>query len=95
MAITCTENIDSRQITEGQSAELIYTITGTADEAAAIATLKATAPTVLHNMKRQPVTVEPVHIDTTHPDKCICGLLYPSTPPAKKRGVRSWVGGTI
>jgi hypothetical protein len=71
MAITCTENIDSRQITEGQSAELIYTITGTADEAAAIATLKATAPTVLHNMKRQPVTVEPVHVDTTHPDKCL------------------------
>lgn len=71
MPIVCTENIDSRQITETQSAELLYTITGTADEATAIATLKATAPTVLHNMKRQPVTVEPVHVDTTNPDKCI------------------------
>ncbi len=71
MPITCTENIDSRQITETQSAELIYTITGTADEAAAVASLKAAAPTVLHGMKRQPVTVEPVHVDTTNPDKCI------------------------
>ncbi len=71
MPVICTENIDSRQITETQSAELLYTITGTAEEATAIATLKATAPTVLHDMKRQPVTVEPVHVDTTNPDKCI------------------------
>ena len=71
MPIVCTENIDSRQITETQSAELIYTITGTADEAAAVAALKAVAPSVLHNLKRQPVTVEPVHVDTTNPDKCI------------------------
>ena len=71
MPIVCTEKTDSRQITDTQSAELTYTITGTADEATAIASLKATAPTVLHNMKRQPVTVEPVHVDTTNPDKCI------------------------
>jgi len=31
MAIVCTEKIDSRQITDAQSAELVYTIAGTAD----------------------------------------------------------------
>ena len=36
MAIVCTEKIDSRQLTDTQSAELIYQITGTADEAAAL-----------------------------------------------------------
>jgi len=71
MPIACTENIDSRQIAEGRSAELLYTITGTADEATAIASLKAAAPTVLHNMYRQPVEVEPAHIDTANPDNCI------------------------
>jgi hypothetical protein len=50
---------------------LLYTITGTADEAEALAALKSVAPTTLHGMKRQPVTVEPVHVDTTNPDKCI------------------------
>ena len=71
MAIVCTEKIDSRQLTDTQSAELIYKITGTADEAAALAALKSTAPTVLHGLKRQPVTVEPVHIDTARPDTCL------------------------
>lgn len=73
MPMTITENIDSRQITENQSAELLYTITGTADESEALAVLKTTAPTVLLNMKRQPLTVEPVHIDTTpaNVDQCI------------------------
>ena len=33
MATVCTEKIDSRQVTDGQSAELIYKITGTADDA--------------------------------------------------------------
>ena len=71
MPIVCTEKTDSRQITDTQSAELTYTITGTADEAAAVSALKAVAPSVLHNLKRQPVTVEPVHVDTANPDKCI------------------------
>jgi len=44
MPITCTENIDSRQYTEDQSAELVYTVRGTADETTALSSLKATAP---------------------------------------------------
>lgn len=71
MAIACTEKIDSRQVTDGQSAELIYKITGTADDAAALSSLKSTAPATFAGMKRQPVTVEPVHVDTARPDTCI------------------------
>ena len=71
MAIVCTEKIDSRQVTDGQSAELIYTIAGTADEAAAIAALKAAAPATLGGLKRQPVAIEPVHVDTANPGTCI------------------------
>ena len=71
MSIVCTEKIDSRQLTDGQSAELVYTIAGTADEAAALAALKATAPAALGGLKRQPVSVEPVHVDTSNPGSCI------------------------
>ena len=71
MAIVCTEKIDSRQITDAQSAELLFTIVGTADEAAALAALKATAPAALGGLKRQPVSVEPVHVDTANPGTCI------------------------
>ena len=71
MSIVCTENTGSRQVTDGQSAELVYTIAGTADEAAAIAALKATAPATLGGLKRQPVSVEPVHVDTANPGTCI------------------------
>ena len=71
MSIVCTEKIDSRQLTDGQSAELLYRITGTADEAAAIAALKDAAPLLLHGLRRQPVAVEPVHVDTSNPDRCI------------------------
>lgn len=71
MAVTCTENIDSRQLTDAQSAELTYTIRGTADEAAALASLKATAPATFSGLKRQPVSVEPVHVDTVRADTCV------------------------
>jgi len=71
MATTCTENPDSRQYTDGQSAELVYTVRGTADEDAALASLNGTAPATFHSLVRQPSTVEPVHIDTANPDGCI------------------------
>ena len=68
MAIVCAERMDSRQLTDAQSAELLYKITGTSDESAALSALKSTAPAVLYGLKRQPVTVEPVHVDTAHED---------------------------
>ena len=71
MPITCTEKPDSRQYTEGQSAELIYTVRGTADEAAAMTSLKATAPTSFQGLVRQLPGVEPIYVDTTNPDGSI------------------------
>lgn len=71
MSVVCNENIDSRQITDGKAAELVYTISGTADEAAALTALKTAAPSVLYGLKRQPVSVEPVHVDTANPSKCL------------------------
>jgi len=71
MPITCTENPDSRQYTEGESAELTFTVRGTADEAAALSSLNATAPSIFNGLVRQPSTVEPVHIDATKSGGCI------------------------
>ncbi|MCC5829764.1 MAG: hypothetical protein JJU36_10000, partial [Phycisphaeraceae bacterium] len=68
MPITINENIQSREVAEGLWAELAYTIRGTADEAAALSSLKVTAPTSVHGLIRHQVTVEPVHIDSDNPD---------------------------
>jgi len=71
MPITCTENPDSRRYTEGQSAELLYTVRGTADEAEVQTALDDESPLFFHGLVRQPGTVEPVHVDTDNPDSCI------------------------
>ena len=75
MPVTCTEQIDSRDYTEGQSATLTYIIRGTADEGAAMASLKATAPPTFNGLVRQypGPTVEPVYVDSDpiNADRCI------------------------
>ena len=71
MPIVCKEKIASRQLTEEKSAELLYTIAGTADESAALAALKSTAPVTFAGLTRQPLFIEPVHIDTLHPEACL------------------------
>lgn len=71
MAITCTENATSGQLTDGKSGELLYTIKGTDDRAAAITALKAASPTTLGDLIRQPVQVDPLFIDTANPDACL------------------------
>ncbi len=71
MPVTCTENPDSRQYTDGESAELTYTIRGTADEGSSLAALKATAPTLFNALVRQPCAVEPIYIDTSNAGGCI------------------------
>jgi hypothetical protein len=71
MAITSTEKPESRSYTEGESAELLYTILGTADETAARDELKSTSPLTFNSLDRQPVLVEPSYIDEDNPDNCI------------------------
>ena len=67
MPITCTEKPESRQITDGESAELSFTIIGTADESSALSSLRGAAPFLFLGLKRQPVSVEPVSVDTSNP----------------------------
>lgn len=71
MAITVTEKPESREYTENEAAELLYTIMGTADEADARDALKAEAPSTFNGLFRLPVTVTPRFIDSTNPDVCI------------------------
>ncbi|QDU71033.1 hypothetical protein [Mucisphaera calidilacus] len=71
MPITCTENADSRVVTENQSAELTYTLVGSDDPLAAMTLLKTTAPESYQGLPRQNPTLEPVYIDQTNPDRCI------------------------
>lgn len=44
---------------------------GTDDEAAALSSLNSAAPAVFNGLVRQPVTVEPVYVDSSNADKCI------------------------
>ncbi len=67
MATTVTENLESREYTDGVSAMLSYTIHGTADESAAMADLQTTAPTIFQGLPRQSTRVEPLHVDTGNP----------------------------
>ncbi len=77
--VTVTENTESRQAsaetklltTEESSAEFIYTIRGTANETIALAELDAACPMVFEKMVRKGLSVEPVFIDESHPEKSI------------------------
>jgi len=71
MPVTCVEKYESRQVTNGQSADLIYVVRGTADHQAAINAVLATAPATFGGMVLQPVKMEPVHIDEQHPATCV------------------------
>lgn len=71
MPTACLEKFDSRTTTDGQSLELVYNVTGTADQDAAIFTLKGVAPATVGSLVRQPVTVEPVCVDLLNPDKSL------------------------
>lgn len=71
MAVTCTEKPNSRRVTDSQSAELYYIVSGTADEVEALTALNAGSPTSFQGLLRRPVEVEPVHIDENNPDNCI------------------------
>ncbi len=71
MAITCEEKYDSRTMIDGQSAELTFVIRGTSDEVAALFALDAATSSTFHSMIRQPLEIEPIHIDEDNDDDCI------------------------
>lgn len=69
--ITITENANSRQVTAGSSAELLYTIRGTADQSEALAQLLIESPDIFEELPRQSRTIEPVFVDVNNPATCI------------------------
>lgn len=71
MAITCEEKYESRSMTDGQSAELLFIIKGTSHEADALAALDASATEWYYGLLRQPLDIEPIHVDTTKDDASI------------------------
>ena len=71
MGTTCVEKPDSRRYVEGRSAELSYLIRGTASESDAATALKSTSPLMINGLYRQPVEVEPQHIDVNNEEASI------------------------
>ncbi len=62
---TVTERYDSREYTEGDSADLIFTILDAVDESVAMMVLKASSSSVFHGLKRLRCRVEPMEGDGT------------------------------
>jgi len=62
MAVTIKERARSRELTDGKAHERTYIIRGTDDEATALSTLKAEAPTTSNSLTRGDCSVEPIGI---------------------------------
>ncbi|NIA06901.1 MAG: hypothetical protein GWP14_04550 [Actinobacteria bacterium] len=71
MPVTITENIESRQISAGESAELAFTVRGTDSESVAISELGYAAPLEFLELADRAISIEPVFVDTANPDKSI------------------------
>ncbi len=71
MPVTVTEKAESRSLVDGESAELIYAIRGTASQNAAMTELKATAPAMFEGLYRQKPRIEPEFVDASNDDVCI------------------------
>jgi len=73
MTITVTEKQRSRELTVGSraSAELLYTIRGTADDAEAQSELASASPLYYNGLPRKTLRVSPVFVDINNPDASI------------------------
>lgn len=73
MAVTVVEKIESRPLTVGDTAELIYVIRGTDEATTAASSLDSTAPSSFASLPRRAngLRVEPVHIESGNADACI------------------------
>lgn len=70
MPITLVEKLDSRRVTLGEnpSVELVYILTGTADDAAAVAAIEAAAPLIYQGLFRQGLQLDPQWVDENSGD---------------------------
>jgi len=71
MPVTVTEDSASREFTPNRSARLRYSIRGTAAASNAATALENAAPATFNSLPRQPVSVEPVFIDSDHVSRCV------------------------
>jgi len=101
MAVTVTEKPDSRPSSTGQeaSADLHYTVRGTADDVAAKTALLEAAPAAHDGLVRQTARIEPVHIDSGDDAACVWdgtvryGRFSGSPPPETGESVFSFDTG--
>jgi len=73
MPVVVEEKLESRELTAGDSAtaELLYTIRGTADDAEAQSELASVSPLYHSGLPRKTLRVSPVFVDVNNPDGCI------------------------
>lgn len=81
MAIATAELHRSREYTKGKNLEMVYEVTGTADEAAAITAVEAVRPATKNDLIAGSPTAEPVLIDEDNADICIWHVTVPYTSP--------------
>lgn len=87
MPITLTERIDSRRITLGEnpSADLVYILAGTSDDATAIALVESSAPPTYQGLYRQSIQLEPEWVDAASGDgRWIVTVRYGLWPQPKQ-----------
>jgi hypothetical protein len=68
MPLTLTEKLDSRKWTTGDNAsvEMVYMLTGTADDLAAKSLIESSTATTYNGLVRQSINLEPEWVDTNH-----------------------------
>lgn len=77
--------------------ELIYVVTGTADDSQVLSTVGSTAPASHDGLPKRttaPIEIEPVHIDENDPDECIWRATVYYEDPSRQRRVRE-TGDTV
>jgi len=100
MAITLVEKFDSRRVSLGEnpSIELVYILTGTADDAAAVATVETAVPLVYQGLFRQGLQLDPEWVNENNNDGQWTATVRYGLWPQPKQGESTYsfdtTGGT-
>ena len=97
MPATITENFESRPFTVGKnsSRELVYSISGTADEAEVQSLLEATAPPVYGGLELDSLSAEPLQVDSATGQGLWRGSARYQTPESGDEYTFDTGGGTV
>jgi hypothetical protein len=86
MPLTLTEKLDSRKWNTGENAsvEMVYILTGTADDVAAKALIESSTAETYNGLVRQSINLEPEWVDTAASDgQWLATVRYGVKPPAE------------